>query len=147
MTYTPGVRPRALRGVRIVQAAAIPYRWNGGQLEIAMVTRRQRRSWIVPKGHVETGETPRESARREASEEAGLVGKLGRRPCGFYRYLKGREPRLVVVFLMRVTRQLSRWSEDEVREREWFEVEHAIARVRERGLRRILRVLAARLSA
>lgn len=140
-------RLKALRGVRSVQAAAIPYRWNSGQLEIAMVTKRQRRSWIVPKGHVETGESPRQSARREASEEAGLVGRIGLRPCGFYRYLKGREPHLVVVFLMRVTRELRSWSEDEEREREWFEVERAIARVRERGLRRILRDLAERLSA
>jgi 8-oxo-dGTP pyrophosphatase MutT (NUDIX family) len=135
---------KALRSTRVVQAAAIPYRWNGGRLEIAMVTKRQRGSWIVPKGTVETGETPRQSARREASEEAGLVGRMGQRPCGSYLYLKGREPRLVVVFLMRVTRQLRRWSEDEEREREWFELERAIQRVRERGLRRILRVLARR---
>lgn len=138
---------KVLRGTRVVQAAAIPYRWNAGRLEIAMITQRQRGRWIVPKGHVETGETPRQSARREANEEAGLVGKIGLRPCGSYRYLKDREPRLVMVFVLRVTRQLSSWREDEEREREWFAIERAIERIRERGLRRILRALAERLSA
>jgi 8-oxo-dGTP pyrophosphatase MutT (NUDIX family) len=138
---------KVLRGARIVQAAAIPYRWNSGRLEIAMITKRQRGRWIVPKGHVERGETPRESARREATEEAGLLGKIGLRPCGSYRYIKGRESRLVMVFVLRVTRQLSSWREDGVREREWFAIERAIECVRERGLRRILRALAERLSA
>jgi len=138
---------KVLRGARIVQAAAIPYRWNAGRLEIAMITKRQRSRWIVPKGHVELGETPRQSARREATEEAGLLGKIGLRPCGSYRYQKGSEPALVMVFVLRVTRQLSSWREDAEREREWFAIERAIQRVRERGLRRILRALAERLSA
>ena len=132
---------------RNLQAAAIPYRWNSGRLEIAMITRRQGGSWIVPKGNVEPGETPRQSARREASEEAGLLGKIGLRPLGSYQYRKGREPRVVVVFLLRVTRQLSRWSEDDFRNRKWVRADRAIERVRERGLRLLLRDLTERLSA
>ena len=130
-----------------LQAAAIPYRWNSGRLEIAMITRRQGGSWIVPKGNVEPGETPRQSALREATEEAGLLGKIALRPLGSYEYRKGREPRIVVVFLLRVTRQLSRWSEDDFRNRKWIRVERAIERVRERGLRHLLRSLTERLSA
>jgi 8-oxo-dGTP pyrophosphatase MutT (NUDIX family) len=125
----------------ILQAAAIPYRWNDGRLEIAVITRRQGETWIVPKGHVEKGETPRQSALREANEEAGLLGRIGPRPLGSYRYKKGREPHFVVVFLLRVTKELRHWSEDDFRQREWLRVERAIERVRERGLRDILRDL------
>src|SRR5262249_28078431 len=125
----------------VLQAAAIPYRWNDGRLEIAVITRRQGAAWIVPKGHVEPGETPRQSALREASEEAGLLGRLGPRPCGSYRYQKGSEPHLVMVFLLRVTKQLRRWSEDDFRQRKWLRLDRAIERVRERGLRHILRDL------
>jgi len=132
---------------RVHQAAAIPYRWNDGELEVALVTRRQGASWIVPKGYVERGETPRQSALREASEEAGLVGEIGSRPLGSYEYVKAGESCVVQVFLMRVTRELDNWSEDDVREREWIRVRQAIKRVREQGLRRILRGLAERLSA
>ncbi len=138
---------KAASAVRVIQAAAIPYRWHSGRLEIALITRRQGGSWIVPKGHVEPGETPRQSARREATEEAGLLGKIGLRPLGSYEYLKGREPRIVHVFLLQVTRELRRWSEDDFRNREWIRLERAIERVRERGLRHLLRSLAERLSA
>lgn len=134
-------------GVRVIQAAAIPYRWHSGRLEIALITGRQGGRWIVPKGHVEPGETPRQSARREATEEAGLLGKIGLRPLGSYEYQKGRQPRVVLVFLLRVTRELRRWSEDDCRDREWIRVEHAIERVRDRGLRHLLRGLRKRLSA
>ena len=132
---------------RVLQAAAIPYRWHQGRLEVALITRRQSGTWIVPKGRVEPGETPRQSARREASEEAGLLGKIGLRPLGSYEYLKGREPCVVQVFLLLVTRELRRWSEDDVREREWIRLKRAIKLVREDGLRKILRGLAQRLSA
>ena len=132
---------------RVIQAAAIPYRWHSGRLEIAMITRRQGDRWIVPKGHVEPGETPRQSALREATEEAGLLGKIGLRPLGSYEYSKGSEPRVVFVFLLRVTRELRRWSEDDCRNREWIRLERAIERVRVRGLRHLLRGLARRLSA
>ena len=123
----------------VLQAAAIPYRWNDGRLEIALITKRQGARWIVPKGHVEPGETPRQSARREASEEAGLQGRLGLRPLGSYEYFKDREPRVVVVFLLLVTKELRSWREDDVRERKWIGVKQAIKRVRERGLRHLLR--------
>jgi len=136
---------KAASDERVLQAAAIPYRRHGGRLEIAMITKRQGNSWTVPKGHVEPGETPRQSALREATEEAGLLGKLGLRPLGSYEYVKSREPRLVVVFLLRVTRELSSWSEDDFRSRKWLRLEHAIERVRDRGLRLLLRGLRRRL--
>lgn len=136
-----------LSSERVLQAAAIPYRWNDGRLEVALVTRRQGSSWIVPKGHVEPGETPRQSARREASEEAGLHGRLGLRPVGSYEYEKGGQACTVVVFLLFVTRELRHWSEEDSRDREWIRLERAVKRVRERGLRHLLRDLAERLSA
>ncbi len=129
------------------QAAAIPFRWSSGRLEVALITRRQGKHWIVPKGNIEPGETPRRSALREATEEAGLLGRIGLRPFGAYEYRKGREARTVVVFLLEVTEELSRWSEDDVRDRKWLRVERAADRVRERGLRLLLRGLAERQSA
>ena len=125
----------------VLQAAAIPYRWQGERLEIAMITKRQGKNWIVPKGHVERGETPRESALREAGEEAGLLGRIGRFPCGSYRYAKAGERRLVMVYLLRVTKEKRRWSERSFRRREWVRVRPAMERIEEPGLRGILQEL------
>ncbi|WP_204320697.1 hypothetical protein, partial [Klebsiella pneumoniae] len=66
-----------------------------------------------------------EAAAQEAYEEAGLVGEIGRRPLGFYRYekrLKNRDSVLcqVKVFPLEVRKQLKRWPEREQRDLRWF---------------------------
>jgi len=137
----------SLRFGELLQAAAIPYRIPRGQLEVLMITGRTRQGWIVPKGHVEPGETPRQSARREASEEAGLEGRLGRRPIGRYEYVKKRGSCTVLVYLLRVERERRRWLEEDEREREWLALDQAIERACHRGLRVLLRGLPAELLA
>lgn len=61
----------------IAQAGAVI--WHAG----AIVLRRNKHGkWLFPKGHIEPGEEPAETALRESREETGLevelVGELGR---------------------------------------------------------------------
>ena len=59
------------------QAGAIVVRTGKNGPRILLVTaRRNPDNWIFPKGHVETGETLRVAAVREAREEAGVAGKV-----------------------------------------------------------------------
>src|SRR5207247_418978 len=51
------------------QAAAIPFRRVDGQLAICLI-RKLTLPWGIPKGRVEPGETPEQTALREALEEA-----------------------------------------------------------------------------
>jgi 8-oxo-dGTP pyrophosphatase MutT (NUDIX family) len=59
-------------------AGVIPYRWKGGRdlaylvLHSATV-RNPRAKWEFPKGGMETGETPRDTAAREFQEETNLT--------------------------------------------------------------------------
>jgi 8-oxo-dGTP pyrophosphatase MutT (NUDIX family) len=48
---------RRERGHRdpVVQAAALPYRWAGSGLQLAVVSTRDGRRWVIPKGHLEPG--------------------------------------------------------------------------------------------
>jgi len=57
-------------------------------LEILVVTTRQSRHWIVPKGWPIKRLTPSKSAAREAFEEAGVRGKIGARAIGNFTYKK-----------------------------------------------------------
>jgi 8-oxo-dGTP pyrophosphatase MutT (NUDIX family) len=57
-------------------------------LEILIVTTRQSRRWIVPKGWPIKRLTPSKSAAREAFEEAGVRGKVGARAIGNFTYIK-----------------------------------------------------------
>src|SRR5437867_8741378 len=65
-------RPTAKR----VQYAALPYRLSGRSREVMLVTSRETRRWIIPKGWPKKGKSPHHSAAREAFEEAGVVGAL-----------------------------------------------------------------------
>jgi 8-oxo-dGTP pyrophosphatase MutT (NUDIX family) len=59
------------------QAGAIVVRAGKSGPRILLVTaRRNPNNWIFPKGHVESGETLKAAAVREAREEAGIEGKV-----------------------------------------------------------------------
>jgi 8-oxo-dGTP pyrophosphatase MutT (NUDIX family) len=127
------------------QFAALPYRiGENGQPEIMLLTSRETRRWVIPKGWPMKGVTPRDVAAREAFEEAGLVGRIaGKRPVGIFHYEKQlRTEQLlceVQVFLLWVDRQLEDWPEKGQREIRWFDPAEAAALVDEGGLAEIMR--------
>jgi 8-oxo-dGTP pyrophosphatase MutT (NUDIX family) len=53
-----------------------------------LVTSRETRGWIIPKGWPQKGKAPHRSAASEAFEEAGVVGSVGREPVGRFEYEK-----------------------------------------------------------
>ncbi len=53
-------------------AGGIVVRSRGGRIEVALVRDGTRAAYVLPKGHVETGESVEQAARREITEEAGL---------------------------------------------------------------------------
>ncbi len=102
------------------QASAIPFRWSEQGLEFCLITATGKpNKWGVPKGLIDPGETPLETAIKEAWEEAGLRGELWVDPVGHYRYRKSGRLLSVVVFLMEVHLCEKRWAESNRRKRRW----------------------------
>ncbi len=65
-------RPAISEVVREPTAGGIVYRRNAKkQVEILLIQDAKNR-WTIPKGHIEEGETSKETAGREVSEETGL---------------------------------------------------------------------------
>ncbi len=120
------------------QSAVIPYRREGGRLEVLLITSRKRKRWIVPKGIVDLGKTASESAVNEAYEEAGVRGQISAAPVGEYSYHKWGGTCMVQVFLLEVEEILEEWPEKQSRQRKWMTVEGAALAVEEEELRHLL---------
>ena len=117
------------------QAAALPLRAG----RICLVTSRGGKSLVVPKGCLEHGRTAEQIALQEAWEEAGLIGLLHSGPIGSYSYEKSGTRFEVVMFLMNVTTVVNDWPESHWRSRHWLRPAEAVARIRVRGLRKLIR--------
>lgn len=132
---------------RPLQYAALPYRRRSdGKTEVMLVTSRDTRRWVIPKGWPIGGRKPHASAAREALEEAGLVGRTTPDAIGAYHYDKrlknGSETRCKVkVFPLEVEARRKQWREKGERQARWFSLAKAAKAVQEPGLRRLLRNL------
>jgi 8-oxo-dGTP pyrophosphatase MutT (NUDIX family) len=137
--------------IRHVQYAALPYRRNSNlDLEVLLVTSRETRRWVIPKGWRVQKLAPHKSAAHEAMEEAGLVGRIGKRSIGSYGYRKRLStgsviPCQVMVFALEFAKQLTSWPEKDQRRTKWFKPEAAAKAVKEPELRTIIRNLNSRL--
>lgn len=144
----PKQRPLRLRaqGKRAVrtQFGALCWRMQGDKLEFLLITSRQRKRWIIPKGWPVDGATPAEAAQTEAWEEAGVKGKIAPVCLGIYSYIKylGREdplPCVVAVFPVRVKRLAVTYPEHSERRRKWFSRKKAAKLVDEPELAHMIR--------
>jgi 8-oxo-dGTP pyrophosphatase MutT (NUDIX family) len=126
------------------QFAALPWRISeGGTRQVMLLTSRETRRWVIPKGWPMKKRKPAEVASQEAYEEAGLIGQIvGKRPFGSFHYAKLVATEAVLcqvrVFLLRVEQQLDDWPEKRERETKWFEAKEAASLVDEGGLAEII---------
>ena len=58
------------------QAGVIAYRIQDGKVRVLLMTSRDTARWIIPKGNIKSGVTPRRAAEQEAYEEAGVRGTI-----------------------------------------------------------------------
>src|SRR5215472_16124301 len=136
--------------VRRVQYGALPYRLRGASSpQFMLITARETRRWVIPKGWPKKGKSPQYSAAREAFEEAGVVGAVGKRAVGSFSYEKRLKNGGVVVcrvrvFALEVTRQSRQWPEKQERVVKWLSASQAAEKVSEPRLSEIIRRLARR---
>lgn len=136
---------QGFRAIR--QVAALPFRVGGGldgSVEVLLVTSRETKRWVIPKGNVDFKMTPHAAAAQEAEEEGGVRGKISPKPLGRFLYQKrlagGRSVMAkVIVFPLAVREELQDWKEKAERERRWFSFTEAAEVVLEPDLRDLIR--------
>jgi 8-oxo-dGTP pyrophosphatase MutT (NUDIX family) len=131
------------------QYGALPYRLRNGsrQPQFMLITSRENRRWVIPKGWPKKGKSPHSSAAREAFEEAGVRGAVAKRAVGSFSYEKRLKNGAVVlcdvhVFPLEVRRQSKQWPEKQERVVRWLSASQAAEKVDEPRLGQIIRRLA-----
>ncbi|MDB5476636.1 MAG: hypothetical protein JWP49_2147 [Phenylobacterium sp.] len=137
---------KARRGPRL-QFAALPWRRAGTGVEVLLITSRETRRWVIPKGWGKKGEPGAFAAAREALEETGVAGVVLEAVLGHYRYQKqlksGRVQRVrVAVYALEVVYEHEDWPEKALREKLWTTVAKAATLVDEPELQALLAAFA-----
>ncbi len=126
-----------------LQYAALPWRVRDAKLEILLVTSRDTRRWVVPKGWPIKGRKPHIAAAIEAVQEAGLQGVIAKEKLGDYHYRKRLAVDVTVqcrveVYPLEVRRQRKSWPEKKHRSTHWFPQRVAAELVDEEELRALI---------
>jgi 8-oxo-dGTP pyrophosphatase MutT (NUDIX family) len=122
--------------IPLLQSGVLAYRHTKtGKIEILVVKKPRSQNWGIPKGKLEPGLSPAENAAKEAFEEAGVKGRIGREALGAYRAIKriaGDKTLIeVTVFLLEVTRSARQWPEKTLRQSKWCSPADAARLLRE----------------
>jgi 8-oxo-dGTP pyrophosphatase MutT (NUDIX family) len=142
---TSGVKQEGRKsgGGKRRQVAALPWRGEGEALRLLLVSSRETRRWVIPKGWPMKDKPDFAAAAQEAYEEAGLDGVIAEQPVGDYEYLKRLKSgaaRLVKVdvFPLKVTGEHATWPEKGQRTLRWMEPVEAALAVQEPQLRDLI---------
>ena len=131
-----------MKKARLKQVAALPYRKRGKGVDVLLITSRETKRWVIPKGWPMKGKKDWDAAATEAFEEAGIEGTIGRKSIGTYHYVKrklsGDLDCKVIVYPLEVKTELKIWPEKAERKRRWFSAEAAAAVVTDDGLDAII---------
>ena len=95
---------------------------------IAVVRQRKRNEWVLPKGKLDDGETPREAAHREVLEETGhdvIVHEF----LGTITYQSGGRSKIVHFWRMEAEGGPVRKLMNDIKAVEWLPLDQAIARL------------------
>jgi len=111
------------------QSGVIPYRKKENQLEVLLITSIKNKKWIIPKGYIEFNLTPFESAKKEAYEEAGVMGSNETIELGSYSINKSIGQQNIKVFSMEVIKILEDYPEKNLRKRKWFSINDAASNI------------------
>lgn len=99
---------------------------NGTKLFLLITSSGDSSQWVLPKGHIEEGETPEFAAIREVIEEAGMLA-MPLSIVGEQAYRKGFKTIRVRFYLMKFIQEVAPSTEN--RKQQWLPKEEAVQRL------------------
>jgi ADP-ribose pyrophosphatase YjhB (NUDIX family) len=127
---------------RSTHAGGVVYRLRDTTPELLLVTARLDRSvWVLPKGHIEPGESPEQTAVREVFEEAGVTTRIVEFLTTSRQVVRGISQRIEYYLLEEIAQETA----GEGRRITWLAGDEAIRRVTYEEQRAVLTQACARL--
>ena len=112
------------------QSGVVPFRIKGKKkIEILLITSVKRQRWIIPKGYVEFNLSAFESAKKEAFEEAGVLGSNETFELGEFVLQKSFGKCFIKIFSMEVLKEINDYPEKGKRKRKWFDINEAVEKI------------------
>lgn len=127
------------------QLAALAWRrLPDGAVRVLVITSRETRRWVIPKGWPMKNMSPGQAAAQEAYEEAGVIGEASVEPIGAYSYGKrlrdgSVQEVKVLVFPMEVFVEQLAFPEQGQRDKLWTSPAEAADLVEEAELQALIR--------
>ncbi len=144
MHRPPEIKTRISSGGIIFRGRAESTDNPEGSIEAVLVAVRGGETWCLPKGIIDKGEDPPETALREVREETGLTGriveKIGR--ISYWYFIKAKSVRIhktVHFYLIKYIEGSTDDHDHEVDEARWFQLDAAVERLSYKNEREIMR--------
>jgi len=117
-----------------VSAGGVLYRRRGDAVQVCLIAKRGGRVWALPKGRVDNGETPSQTAQREVLEETGHLSEARDHldDIKYYFYWKDNNTlyhKVVSFYLMPLVRENERERDQEADAVAWFNIGDAFRRI------------------
>lgn len=110
-----------------------------------LITSIRKKRWIVPKGFIEFNLSAFESAKKEAYEEAGILGTNETEELGTFSINKYGGNLSIKVFSMEVVEEHEDYAEKNLRRRKWFSAREAVKKITIPEVAEMIKKLAAKL--
>jgi len=116
---------------RLISSGGVISKISDKGVEVVIVSVRGSKAWCIPKGIIDKGEEPPETALREVREETGLTGKIIEKigHISYWYFLKDEMVKIhktVHLYLMNYLKGSTDDHDHEVDEAKWFMIDEAI---------------------
>lgn len=125
-------------------AGGVVYKREGTRLKICLVSKKNGRIWALPKGRLDPGETPQQTAYREVLEETGHQAQVGLQvdEIHYYFFLNENQTyyhKTVTFFVMKLELENARPRDEEADDVGWFDFPEALRKLSYLNEKKILK--------
>jgi 8-oxo-dGTP pyrophosphatase MutT (NUDIX family) len=125
-------------------AGGVLWKREGHRLRICLVSKKSGRIWALPKGRLDQGETPEQTAHREILEETGHLAEVGNQidEIHYYFFLNENQTyyhKTVTFFTMKLKQENHQQRDTEADEVAWFDFPEALRRLSYLNEKKILK--------